>query len=78
VNGIFSATPAPRLVRLVVGSEGLLLIQSVIAWHLPDTPSSQRLLILITGLLAISALVLGLIGEMRTVRRPDGRPGHGR
>ncbi|MDR6709286.1 hypothetical protein J2X73_003675 [Novosphingobium sp. 1748] len=63
MNGILSATPAPRPIRLLVGSQGLLLMQSLIAWHLPAVPGLFRMLVAVTGLVALAALVTAIAGE---------------
>lgn len=63
MNGIFSSTPAPRPIRLIVGSQGLLLMQSLMAWHLPAVPGLFRMLVAVTGLLALAALVAAIAGE---------------
>jgi hypothetical protein len=78
VNGIFSSTPAPGPIRLVLGSQGLLLVQSCIAWQLPAVPDRFRLLVVITAIIATAALISAAIGEDRDGGQPGWRRRHGR
>ncbi|MCW6536044.1 hypothetical protein [Sphingomonas lycopersici] len=68
MNGIFSSSPASRSVRLVIGSNGLLLIQAAITWYLPNTENEARLLIVATCVPAIMALLFAIRGETRRGR----------
>jgi hypothetical protein len=70
MNGIFSSTPAPGPIRLIVGSQGLLLVQSFIAWQLPDVPGLFRLLVAITAVIATAALIAAALGEDRESPQP--------
>ncbi|MBF7013698.1 hypothetical protein QUC32_02440 [Novosphingobium resinovorum] len=78
MNGIFSATPAPASIRLVIGSQGLLLVQSCIAWQLPAVPDQFRVLVGVTALVTLAALIGAAIGERGHHRPSPGRPRHGR
>lgn len=78
MNGIFSSTPAPGPIRLLVGSQGLLLVQSSIAWQLPAVPDRFRLLVVITAIVAMAALISAAIGEDRNGDQPGWRRRHGR
>ncbi|MGE7971261.1 hypothetical protein ACQKOH_23735 [Sphingomonas sp. NPDC092331] len=68
MNGIFSSAPTSRAVRLVIASNGLLLIQATITWYLPSSENEARLLIVATCVPAIIALVLAIRGESRRDR----------
>lgn len=78
MNGIFSSTPAPGPIRLIVGSQGLLLVQSFIAWQLPDVPGLFRVLIAITAVIATAALISAALGEDSESSQPYWRRRHGR
>jgi hypothetical protein len=78
VNGIFSSTPAPGPIRLLVGSQGLALVQSCIAWQLPAMPAVVRLLGAAIAIIATAALISAAIGEGRENRPPYWRRRHGR
>ncbi|NML12736.1 hypothetical protein HHL08_21810 [Sphingobium sp. AR-3-1] len=70
VNGIFSATPAPGPIRLLIGSQGLVLVQTCIAWQLPAVPAVVRILGAVLAVIAIVALISAAIGEGRENRAP--------
>jgi hypothetical protein len=70
MNGIFSATPAPGPIRLLIGSQGLALVQSCIAWQLPSVPAVVRILGAVIAVIAIVALISAAIGEGRENRAP--------
>lgn len=78
MNGIFSSTPAPGPIRLIVGSQGLLLVQSFIAWQLPEVPGLFRLLVVMTAIIATAALISAALGEDRQSSQPYWRRRHGR
>ncbi len=78
MNGIFSATPAPGPIRLLIGSQGLLLVQSCIALQLPAVPGRFRLLVVLTAIIAMAALISAAIGEDRNGGQPGWRRRHGR
>ncbi|SER14047.1 hypothetical protein [Sphingobium sp. YR768] len=78
MNGIFSSTPAPGSIRLLVGSQGLLLVQCSISWQLPDVPGLFRALVVLTAIVATAALITSIIGEDRDSREPYWRRRHGR
>ena len=78
MNGIFSSTPAPGPIRLMVGSQGLLLVQSFIAWQLPAVPNLFRILVGITAIVAMAALIGAAVGEDRESSQLYWRRRHGR
>ena len=78
VNGIFSSTPAPGPIRLLVGSQGLALVQSCIAWQSPAMPAVVRLLGAAIAIIATAALVSAAIGEGRENHPPYWARRHGR
>ncbi|HUD93890.1 hypothetical protein [Sphingobium sp.] len=78
MNGIFSSTPAPGAVRLLVGSHGLLLVQSCIAWQLPAMPDRFRLLVIITAIIALTALISAAMGQACNRDEPGWRRRHER
>ncbi|MFZ2997396.1 hypothetical protein [Sphingobium sp.] len=78
MNGIFSSTPAPGPIRLMVGSQGLLLVQSFIAWQLPAVPNLFRILVGITAIVAMAALISAAVGKDRESSQLYWRRRHGR
>lgn len=78
MNGIFSSTPAPGPIRLLIGSQGLALVQSCIAWQLPAMPVVVRVLGALIAIIATAALISAAIGEARENRPPHWRRCHGR
>ncbi|MFQ3896668.1 MULTISPECIES: hypothetical protein [Sphingobium] len=78
MNGIFSATPAPGPIRLLIGSQGLALVQTCVAWQLPTAPAVVRILSAVIAVIAIAALISAAIGEARENRAPYWRRRHGR
>ncbi len=78
MNGIFSATPAPGPIRLLIGSQGLALVQTCIAWQLPSVPAVVRILGAVLAVIAIAALISATIGEARENPTPHWRCRHGR
>ncbi|EJU15086.1 hypothetical protein LH128_00352 [Sphingomonas sp. LH128] len=62
----------------MVGSQGLLLVQSCIAWQLPGVPDRFRLLVVITAITALAALISAAIGEDRNGDQRGWRRRHGR
>lgn len=63
MNGLFSAAPSPRVVRLLVA--GLLFgcVLPVILLAAPEGTASPRSLLLVLGLLAFGSLIGAIIGE---------------
>lgn len=78
MNGIFSATPAPGPIRLLIGSQGLALVQTCIAWQLPTVPAVVRILGAVLAVIATAALISAAVGEGRENRTPYWRRRHGR
>jgi hypothetical protein len=78
MNGIFSSTPAPGPIRLMVGSQGLALVQSCIAWQLPAVPGLFRILGALIAIIATAALISAAIGEGRENPQPHWRRRHDR
>ena len=78
MNGIFSATPAPEPIRLLIGSQGLALVQTCVAWQLPTAPAVVRILSAVIAVIAIAALISAAIGEARENPSPHWRRRHGR
>lgn len=78
MNGIFSATPAPGPIRLLIGSQGLVLVQSCIAWQLPTVPAVLRILGAVIAVIVTAALISAAVGEGRENRAPYWRRRHGR
>lgn len=77
MNGIFSATPAPGPIRLLIGSQGLALVQSCIAWQLPTAPGMLRILGALIAIIGTAALISATIGEARENPTPHWRCRHG-
>lgn len=63
MNGIFSTSPCPSSIRLLVGTHLLLIVQSsLVLWSAPDLGGNQAL-IWLTLLLGITALICAVRGE---------------
>ncbi|WP_176482805.1 hypothetical protein [Sphingobium sp. D43FB] len=77
MNGIFSATPAPGPIRLLIGSQGLALVQTCIAWQLPSVPAVVRILGAVIAVIATAALISAAVGEGRENRPPYWKQRHG-
>ena len=66
MNGIFSASPCPSSIRLLVGTHLLMILQSgLVLWSAPDLGGNQAL-IWLTLVLGISAFIFAVCGESRT------------
>lgn len=78
MNGIFSATPAPGPIRLLIGSQGLAVVQSCITWQLPTVPAVLRILGAVIAVIAIATLISAAIGDGRENPSPHWRRRHGR
>lgn len=78
MNGIFSIAPAPGPIRLLIGSQGLALVQSCIACQSPAMPAVVRLLGALIAIIATAALISAAIGEGREIPAPHWRRHHGR
>lgn len=77
MNGLVSATPSPSAVRLALGGFLLLLAQSAMLLLSPALDTSGRLLIGVFGLIALTALLLALVGPPEPPSKPWRRR-HGR
>ncbi len=62
MNGIFSAHPAPAVVRLLVGSLLLFLVQAGFVLMSPDTAGGLRIIVILIAGIAAGALVLAFYG----------------
>jgi len=78
MRGALSSTPAPSAVRLLVGSQLLLLIQVglVLASRPPLNPSLS-MIVLTFGLVGLAALICAIRGEPASDTLIQ-RPRHGR
>lgn len=73
MRGILSSAPAPSAIRLLVGSQVLLLIQAVLVLRsLPNLASMFGILLLLLAIVGIAALISAVIGEARAPM-PDTR-----
>ncbi|WP_275499864.1 hypothetical protein [Sphingomonas pollutisoli] len=78
MNGIFSATPGTGPIRLMVGTHGLMISQSMLTLMAPDIAGSFRLLVLLILTLALSGLGAAMIGLPAEDHEPYWRRRHGR
>ena len=70
MNGIFSASPCPSSIRLLVGTHLLMILQSsLVLWSAPDLGGSQAL-IWLTLFLGVTAFICAVCGESRTPAVP--------
>jgi hypothetical protein len=66
VRGILSASPAPSAIRLLVGSQLLLLIQAGLVLNSPQPLDTMLLaIVLMLAIVGASALIAAIIGEPR-------------
>lgn len=66
MNGIFSASPCPSSIRLLIGTHLLLIVQSgLVLWSAPDLGGNQAL-IWLTLALGLPAFLCAAWGESRT------------
>lgn len=78
MNGIFSTSPCPSSIRLLVGTHLLLIVQSsLVLWSAPDL-GGNRALIWVTLVLGLSAFICAACGESRTPPVPWRERRHGR
>ncbi|PJG47177.1 hypothetical protein CAF53_02165 [Sphingobium sp. LB126] len=78
MNGIFSASPGTGPIRLLVGTHGLMISQSMLALMAPDVAVSFRLMVLLTLALALGGLGAAMIGLPAEDHEPYWRRRHGR
>ena len=70
MNGIFSGTPCPSSIRLLVGTPLLLIVQSsLVLWSAPDLGGNQAL-IWLTLLLGVTAFICAVRGESAAPAAP--------
>lgn len=62
MNGLASNTPSPSAVRLALGGNLLLVVQSLLLLLVPGLGTDVRALIFILTPIAVAALVAALIG----------------
>lgn len=78
MNGIFSTSPCPSSIRLLVGTHLLLIVQSgLVLWSAPDLGGNQAL-IWLTLVLGLSAFICAVCGESSTPPVPWRERRHGR
>lgn len=64
MRGIMSSAPAPSAIRLLVGTHLLLLVQALLVIRSAPAPDGMlRAIIIVTSLLAITALIAAVRGE---------------
>lgn len=79
MNGILSTCPAPGPVRLLVGTQLMLLVQAVLIFQASDPlPSALKALLVATWTLGISALIAAIRGSARDESARWWRRGHDR
>jgi hypothetical protein len=62
MNGIFSATPSPAVVRPLVGSMLLFLVEAAFVLGSPDTPGGLRAIVILIVGVGIIALAVAIAG----------------
>ncbi|PZU12131.1 MAG: hypothetical protein DI606_10245 [Sphingobium sp.] len=79
MTGILSSAPARGPVRLLVGTQLLLLVQTVLVCQASDLlPTSLRLFLGVSGILGLTALIVAVRGERRDQGKPWWAKRHGR
>ena len=79
MTGILSSAPARGPVRLLVGTQLLLLVQTVLVCQASDLlPTSLRLFLVVSGILGLTALIVAVRGERRDQGKPWWAKRHGR
>ena len=78
MKGILSAAPATGPIRLLVGTQLMLLVLTILVLETPGALSLRLQLLLLAGfVLGASALICAICGD-RTDERPWWRQRHGR
>jgi hypothetical protein len=71
MTGILSCAPARGPIHLLVGTQLLLLVQTLLVCQASDPlPTSLRLFLVVSGILGVTALIVAVRGE----RRDQGTP----
>lgn len=79
MTGILSSSPARGPIRLLVGTQLLLLVQTVLVCQASDPlPTSLRLFLVVSGILGLTALIVAVRGERRDQGKPWWAKRHGR
>lgn len=63
MRGIFSSAPAPSAIRLLVGSEILLLVQTGLVLNNPRPLHAPVTLIFLIAVVSLAALIAAILGE---------------
>lgn len=63
MNGILSAHPGQGAIRLLVGSHGLLLVQSTLTLWTGLTDDGHRMLAIVALGIAVPAFLCALVGD---------------
>ncbi len=79
MRGLLSASPAPGPVRLLVGTQLMLLIQTILVFEASENlPDGLKALLVMSGVLGFSALIFAVRGPRETEDRPWWKSRHGR
>ncbi|CAM8668379.1 hypothetical protein MCEMIE4_04286 [Sphingobium cupriresistens] len=63
MKGLLSATPAPGPIRLLVGTQLMLLIQTLLVFEVSENlPGALQALLVMSGALGLSALIVAVRG----------------
>ena len=79
MRGLLSASPAPGPVRLLVGTQLMLLIQTILVFEASENlPGGLKALLVMSGILGLSALIFAVRGPRETEENPWWKARHGR
>lgn len=79
MRGIFSSAPAPSAIRLLVGSEILLLVQvGLVLNSRPPLHGAVATIVAIIAVVSLAALIAAVLGEPADASRSHRRPYRGR
>ena len=71
MTGILSCAPARGPIRLLVGTQLLLLIQTVLVCQASDSlPTSLRMFLGLSGIVGLTALIVAVRGERQDQAKP--------
>lgn len=77
MRGIFSSAPAPSAIRLLVGSQMLLLVQAGLVFGgRSSLHGPAATLLLLTIVVSLAALIAAILGEPADAPRPRAESRH--
>lgn len=79
MKGILSSGPAPGPIRLLVGSQLLLLVQSVLIFQASQPlPTALRVMLVGSSAIGLAALIAAVLGERQHEQEPWWKRRHDR